>query len=265
MATTIENHRHQNFMFLTVTNPAAARYNRARLRIEFPSAFACLDADGVPGDPTCGGGLMVFAEGMRVRLTRNVDKDRGFVNGALGVVHSILRKDVFVMRMDSGIFVLVHPIHHNGQCFMPCAYAYATTMRRAQGSTLHLVGLVFDRKCADRGYAYVGASRVKRADALFLVGRVRRTDWLPVGGDAATEQLVRSGASQSTDEDAPSSCDTDSTRGLQRSDHTEEDTDMTSSAARSPSRSARSWRSSRSSSPSARSWRSSRSSSLATS
>lgn len=63
-------------------------------------------------------------------------------------------------------------------------YAYATTMRRAQGSTLDLVGLFFDRKKADRGYAYVGVSRVKRMLDAYHLGYIRRTDWLPVGGDS---------------------------------------------------------------------------------
>jgi hypothetical protein len=73
------------------------------------------------------------------------------------------------------------------------------TIRRAQGSTLDLVGLWFDHSYpADRGYAYVGASRVRMARDLYLVGKVKRTDWLPVGGNAAEEQLFRGSASQTT-------------------------------------------------------------------
>ena len=63
------------------------------------------------------------------------------------------------------------------------------TIRRAQGSTLDTVGLLFDRRCADRGYAYVGSSRVRRRDDLWLVGRVRRTDWLPVGDGTDEDEL----------------------------------------------------------------------------
>ena len=65
---------------------------------------------------------------------------------------------------------------------VPVVYAYATTMRRAQGSTLDLVGLYFDRKKADRGYAYVGVSRVKRMLDAYHLGFIRRTDWLPRRG-----------------------------------------------------------------------------------
>jgi hypothetical protein len=63
-------------------------------------------------------------------------------------------------------------------------YAYATTMRRAQGSTLDLVGLKFDRRRPDRGYAYVGTSRARKHTDVFHLGRIRRSDWLPVGVDS---------------------------------------------------------------------------------
>lgn len=67
---------------------------------------------------------------------------------------------------------------------VPVVYAYATTMRRAQGSTLDLVGLKFDRRRPDRGYAYVGTSRARKHTDVFHLGRIRRSDWLPVGVDS---------------------------------------------------------------------------------
>ena len=83
--------------------------------------------------------------------------------------------------------------------FMPFCYGYATTIRRAQGSTLRLVGLWFDHKYpADRGYAYVGSSRVRAAHDLFLVGRVKRSDWLPVGEEKPEEQTHRGVDSEDT-------------------------------------------------------------------
>ena len=70
------------FTFLTVTNAAAAALNTCRLAKEFPAEMARLPTEGVPGDASMGGEQMCFAPGMRIRLTRNLDKDRGFVNGA---------------------------------------------------------------------------------------------------------------------------------------------------------------------------------------
>ena len=90
--------------------------------------------------------------------------------------------------------------------FLPVTYGYAMTMRKAQGSTLDIVVLWFDH-CypADRGYGYVGASRVREARLLALMGKVRRTDWLPVGENEG-EQLRRG----SDSEDTPSGSDINS-------------------------------------------------------
>ena len=83
-------------------------------------------------------------------------------------------------------------------------YAYAITMRRCQGSTLDVVGLVFDRKRADRGYAYVGTSRVRRHGDVCLVGDIRRSDWLPVGQDPRGGEQEIPGVFSVTDSEAQS-------------------------------------------------------------
>ena len=192
-ARAIEGATGKAFTFLTVTNAAAAAINASRVSAEFPEAMARIDEDGMPADLKAGGGKLVFEVGMRIRLTRNLDKDRGFVNGAVGAIEHVLRSDVFVLRTTAGVRLLVHPVHIDGDVFMPASYAYAMTIRRAQGSTLDLVGLHFDRRMADRGYAYVASSRVRSRGDLWLVGRTRRTDWLPVGGDPRGQEQLRPG------------------------------------------------------------------------
>ena len=37
------------------------------------------------------------------------------------------------------------------------------------------------KRCASRGYAYVGCSRFKKRAGFFLYGRLRVSDFLPVG------------------------------------------------------------------------------------
>ena len=82
---------------------------------------------------------------------------------------------------------------------MPWTFGYAMTMRRAQGSTLDAVGLWFDHSFPPtRGYAYVASSRVRNATDLFLSGKLRRTDWLPVGPDEEGQRLRRSTRSESS-------------------------------------------------------------------
>ena len=70
---------------------------------------------------------------------------------------------------------------HGGQCFLPCTYGYATTIRRAQGATYHHGCLCLDHSYPpERGYGYVGASRFKTKNGIYLYGKIRRTDWQPV-------------------------------------------------------------------------------------
>eukprot|EP00439_Symbiodinium_sp_Y106_P006406 s11864_g1.t1 len=52
----------------------------------------------------------------------------------------------------------------------------------------------------DRGYAYVGTSRAKLSSMVFHLGRIRQTDWLPVGGSASEEHTCLSALSDSSDE-----------------------------------------------------------------
>ena len=58
----------------------------------YGNASSILDAeDAFASDPDCGGERMKVRRGMWLRLSRNLDKDRGFVNGALGRVEDVLQ------------------------------------------------------------------------------------------------------------------------------------------------------------------------------
>ena len=200
----IEDETGKAFTFLTVTNRGALALNEARLALDFPHAAATLRQDGgLPADPTASADSQVVIEpSMRLRLTHNVYKDRGFVNGNVGLVKTVLRPDVFIFDTVQSQLLLVHPITIDGHKFMPVAYAYATTIRRAQGATMDVVGLHLDKKIPDRGYAYVGASRAKRHQDVFLLGSIRTTDWLPVGGPGSPHEHTRPGPLSETSSSA---------------------------------------------------------------
>ena len=105
---------------------------------------------------------------------------------------------VFTVTLSSGVRVVVHPIRHNKQLFLPCTYGYATTIRRAQGATYWHGCIYFNHSYPpDRGYGYVAASRFKTRGGIYLYGKVRRTDWLPVGGNEAYEDTRRGSESDS--------------------------------------------------------------------
>ena len=96
------------FTLLPTTNQGAAALNQARVRLELGSDYDRLMAtDAVPADPTMGGGSIVICEGLRMRLSRNVDKDRSFVNGMLGTVVKKLSNSVFVLKTSNGVLILV--------------------------------------------------------------------------------------------------------------------------------------------------------------
>ena len=55
---------------------------------------------------------------------------------------------------------------------------------------------------AERGYGYVGASRFRSSEGLWLFGKIRRTDWLPVKfGQTEKDQETRSALSVSSEEE----------------------------------------------------------------
>ena len=93
-------------------------------------------------------------------LSFRLDKQRGFVNGALAEVRESLDGNaVFTARLvGTGNMVLVHPMKDaDGGQFLPCCYGYATTIRRAQGADMYHGCVYFNQKkrAAARGYGYV--------------------------------------------------------------------------------------------------------------
>ena len=80
---------------------------------------------------------------------------------------------------------------------------YATTIRRAQGASLSMGCIYLDQKyrVAGRGYGYVATSRFRTRGGCYLYGHMRRTDFLPVGGEAEDEVLETGYDSLSDDDD----------------------------------------------------------------
>ena len=178
------------FVWLTVTNRGAESINAAAIGAIGITPELLASPGVLHGDPKVHAGPVYPKVGAMIRLTRNLDKDRGFVNGAIGEVVDVLSLCVFTVKLSSGCMVLVHPIVEEWKdedglmcqrSFLPCSYGYATTIRRAQGSSMDLGALYFDHRYPlDPGYGYVAASRFRTAAGIYLYGRIRRTDFLPV-------------------------------------------------------------------------------------
>jgi hypothetical protein len=158
-----ERHR-QPFVWICNTNKGVAKVSRAALR-HIGIELEDIEADGYLGDPSVKGMLRILPRvGVWLRLTRNLDKARGFVNGALGQVVEVFRHpDFFSVRLLSGTLVMVHPVSYGGETFLPCVYGYAVTVRRTQGLTLFHGALFLDGRFypRPRGHAYVAVSRFR--------------------------------------------------------------------------------------------------------
>ena len=88
---------------------------------------------------------------MKVKLTKNLDKDRCFVNGTLATIVQMLDKCTFVAVTSDSERILVHAVA--GSSFQLC------TLR--DDDPPH-----GGRRVTDRGYGYVGASRVRHRNDL---------------------------------------------------------------------------------------------------
>ena len=150
----LEEQSGQVFTWLTCTNSGAADVCRAALSIQGITEDEL--AGGYLCDPTSKSTLRIIARpGIMVRLTRNFDKQRGFVNGAIGTVCDSLRGNaVFTVRLQgTGNLVLVYPMEEDSAVFLPCCYGYATTVRRAQGASLALGCIWFNQKRFPAGFS----------------------------------------------------------------------------------------------------------------
>ena len=201
----------KTFTWLCVTNKGAERVNMAALQIY---GITEADCDAAPrGDPKVGAGGICARPGLAIRLTRNLDKDRGFVNGAIGTIVDVFTPEVFTLKLSTGCMVLVHPMRDQSEAhFLPCSYGYATTIRRAQGASLDSGCLFFDH-CypPEEGYGYVGASRFKTVQHMFHYDKLRVTDWIPVDGQAYQRtRSTQSEASSDGEQDLENELDYDS-------------------------------------------------------
>ena len=104
------------FVWLCVTNKGVRDVNLAAIsQLDPPITEADLESRGFPTDPNVGkNGYIVVRPGITIRLTRNIDKERAFVNGAIAVVVDVLedcnpsegrRACIFTARLTTGTMI----------------------------------------------------------------------------------------------------------------------------------------------------------------
>ncbi|CAE8634388.1 unnamed protein product, partial [Polarella glacialis] len=186
-------------MFLTVTRVGASSLNDMVLQALFGNQqpLAVLPSDPDSNVANYVSGQQCFHTpsdlplhiGMRVTLTKNLNKKHSFVNGVSGVVEALRRNGVQV-RTRSGEVVMVYPFteeyvdaHGARQrvVYYPMRLGYANTLHKVQGATLPHVTVWLDRPNIEAA-AYVALSRVEFDENWRFVGQMMTHHFTPVSG-----------------------------------------------------------------------------------
>ena len=186
--------------FVTITRCNAALLNDLAIDALFgDSEPVCT----VPGDPESnvdnygpGGKLMDCQPaqipihiGMRVTLTRNVNKELHFVNGMTAVVVDVQQHCV-VVRARVGNIVTVFPYtddefevmgEQRRVTYLPLRLGYAITLQKVQGATLDHVTIWLDVANVEAA-GYVALSRVQRDADWRFIGHVTPHHFTPAKG-----------------------------------------------------------------------------------
>ena len=188
-----------NTNFLTNTKSASNQLNQYAVKALFTESeplgnIPCDPDDNVDNFQWSGGvqsqiaadpQWMVMYEGMRVRLTSNEDKERGFVNG-MGATVQRMRKSGIQVVTDSGVVLLIHPITRDVQTwyetkrvtFYPLRPGYSTTLHKVQGATLPHVTIWLDKPYVPAAL-YVAMSRVQHDRDWRFIGSIGRRHCMP--------------------------------------------------------------------------------------
>jgi ATP-dependent DNA helicase PIF1 len=129
-------------------------------------------------------GTIRLKRGVPVMCLVNVDLDAGVANGSLGVVEGFTTSaehaasgfgEVPVVRFSNGVVRALGPHHWQHSEYpnlvysqVPLALSYSSTIHKLQGSTLDLAEMNLGGSVFADGQIYVGLSRVKALEGLYL-------------------------------------------------------------------------------------------------
>ena len=183
-------------LMLTITCRGADQLNRFALEALFgevePMAWLPCDPEAnvenfdSPRQLEAAPAWMPIFPGMRVTLSRNLDKPNAFVNGMMGTVRRMRRHGVEVLT-DAGVVVLVHRYTqdyelHDGRkaqtTYLPMRAGYATTLAKIQGATLSHITVWLDAPFVEAA-AYVALSRVQKDEDWRFLGTVTHHHCVP--------------------------------------------------------------------------------------
>ncbi len=137
----------------------------------------------------CQPNLLPLYRDLRLTLTRNVDKARGYVNGMGATVEGLGRYGVRV-RLDTGAVMMMYPLTEDVELpdgswkrvtFFPCRLGYSTTLHKVQGATLKHITVFLDIPNVEAA-GYVALSRVATDDDWRFLGQMTVHHFTPASG-----------------------------------------------------------------------------------
>ena len=166
-------------LVLTVSRKAAQRVNDIAVHAIFmgKTAFASVQMDNTESQ-------MVLFKGMRVIITQNRDKKNGVINGQNDEVVNY-ELGTILLKLPNSHVVAIHTVTEiaedgTNRVFYPIVPAYATTICKIQGQTLHKVVIWLDCPYVPRGTAYVALSRLRTLEDLSFMVYGNSEQFLPV-------------------------------------------------------------------------------------
>ena len=122
--------------------------------------------------------IIEFKKGAKILLTKNIDITLELVNGTLGKIEEINGENVLI-KTEKGsrhwiskvIFSQESKDYKANRSQYPFKLAWAITIHKCQGLTLNSA-IIDLTNIFTKGQAYVGISRVKNIENLFIIGRI---------------------------------------------------------------------------------------------
>jgi len=156
--------------FVTISRASAAWVNDVALKHFFPEQVPVVVVNADPeANPANFEGSRQIAHapkklpvhiGMRVMLTKNVNKDVDYVNGMEAYVTGVYRSGVRV-QTRTGYTIVVYPwTDESHNTYLPMRLAYANTLLKMQGATLQHLTIYLDVANVEAA-GYVALSRVQ--------------------------------------------------------------------------------------------------------
>ena len=178
-------------LFLTVSRKGCSHINNLAVEVLFwdHAILACLPSDPESNRANYVGSRMVTHEplhiniyaGMKVILTKNINKAIGFVNG-MGAEVQYVERDLVYIKTDQGTIIPLHPWQSpERHVYYPFRLGYATTLHKIQGATLKHITLWLDVPNM-KAAAYVALSRVEYDRNWQILGKVTKFHFTPAEG-----------------------------------------------------------------------------------